>query len=335
MEIRRFTLRNMSASVGVVTSILAFSISPSVVADARSDAKAEVTKGMALSDGSPAEEQHYLDASAMDPSYPEPYFNLGLVHCDRKEYESAIAYFVQYLQFDMPGSRTLKGRYMLGLSYDHLGRIEKALEAYDKYLAEVRMLPHNVDTEEAKYEERAKQARDRLRGGSGRRGDAARALIKKANSASVDEIVEMLIRPRARTVWRYMGPVVPNSKILFDQGKAELLPESFPHLDKFGKALEDSQVNKSNIEISGHASSEGGKVINQPLSERRAAAVKQYLVTHFNIDASLISVKGYGATILAVKPEKTPEDYSFNRRVEFENRGTPSKPPEIDLEQPL
>ena len=54
----------------------------------------------------------------------------------------------------------------------------------------------------------------------------------------------------------------------------------------------------------------------QKAYQKRAAAVKQYLVSAYSIDAGRLATKGFGASKPA-SPNTTPEGRQNNRRVEF------------------
>lgn len=77
--------------------------------------------------------------------------------------------------------------------------------------------------------------------------------------------------------------------------------------------LNDNPELKFSIE--GHTDNQGNKDINQPLSERRAAAVRNWLVGK-GIDSSRLTNKGFGDTV-PIDTNKTPEGRANNRRVEF------------------
>jgi outer membrane protein OmpA-like peptidoglycan-associated protein len=70
------------------------------------------------------------------------------------------------------------------------------------------------------------------------------------------------------------------------------------------------------LTIEGHTDNVGDAPSNQSLSERRAAAVKQYLVTMSHVDAARLTTKGYGAT-KPIAPNTTAEGRQENRRVEL------------------
>jgi outer membrane protein OmpA-like peptidoglycan-associated protein len=70
-----------------------------------------------------------------------------------------------------------------------------------------------------------------------------------------------------------------------------------------------------NLEINGHTDNQGIPAKNLELSQKRADAVKNYLVTN-GVDASRLTAKGFGQTV-PVNGNKTPIERSKNRRVEF------------------
>jgi outer membrane protein OmpA-like peptidoglycan-associated protein len=70
------------------------------------------------------------------------------------------------------------------------------------------------------------------------------------------------------------------------------------------------------IRLEGHTDWKGTEQYNQVLSEKRAEATKEYLVSKGNIDASRISTIGYGET-KPVATNKTDDGRFKNRRVEI------------------
>lgn len=69
------------------------------------------------------------------------------------------------------------------------------------------------------------------------------------------------------------------------------------------------------VEIGGHTDAQGSDAFNQKLSERRAQAVKDYLVAR-GIDAARLEAKGYGES-QPVDSNETAEGRELNRRVEM------------------
>jgi outer membrane protein OmpA-like peptidoglycan-associated protein len=76
------------------------------------------------------------------------------------------------------------------------------------------------------------------------------------------------------------------------------------------------EYNKTLIDVMGHTDSTGSDAINQPLSERRAANVGQYLISQ-GIDARRVATQGFGKS-RPVASNDTPEGRSQNRRVELQ-----------------
>ena len=71
-----------------------------------------------------------------------------------------------------------------------------------------------------------------------------------------------------------------------------------------------------NISVEGHTDNVGKEKYNQALSERRAAAVKKYLVEHGAANADRIKPVGFGET-RPIADNKTAEGKFKNRRVEI------------------
>ena len=101
--------------------------------------------------------------------------------------------------------------------------------------------------------------------------------------------------------------------ILFDTGKATLKAESLPTLKMIlGLLNDDSSLNFS---VEGHTDNQGSKGINQPLSERRAEAVRAWLEGK-GIDPTRFKTAGFGDS-KPIDNNKTLEGRANNRRVEF------------------
>ncbi len=81
--------------------------------------------------------------------------------------------------------------------------------------------------------------------------------------------------------------------INFDTAKWIIRPESFAVLDEIGGIL--IQWPDLQVEIGGHTDSRGSDAMNQKLSEKRANAVREYLISHFpQIRAAQYTAVGYG-----------------------------------------
>ena len=90
------------------------------------------------------------------------------------------------------------------------------------------------------------------------------------------------------------------------------------------KSIDDALAKLQGVDLemviaTGHTDSIGTEAYNQKLSERRAAAVKDYLVSK-GIPASKITTIGKGES-QPVATNKTAEGRQKNRRVDIEFKG--------------
>jgi outer membrane protein OmpA-like peptidoglycan-associated protein len=107
---------------------------------------------------------------------------------------------------------------------------------------------------------------------------------------------------------------VATQGILFASSSDHIRPESTPTLEEIGSMLQEHADLR--LAIEGHTDTDGEEAFNQDLSERRAAAVKAYLVEEFDIDASRLETSGFGES-RPVADNTSPEGKQQNRRVEL------------------
>ena len=101
--------------------------------------------------------------------------------------------------------------------------------------------------------------------------------------------------------------------VFFDFDKYDLKTTSYPELNRLAEFIKLHPDLK--IEISGHTDNRGADYYNNNLSEDRATAVKDYLISQGCNQAQLIS-KGYGST-KPIADNSTDDGRQQNRRVEF------------------
>lgn len=102
-------------------------------------------------------------------------------------------------------------------------------------------------------------------------------------------------------------------KVQFVIGSATLTKEAKVELDKGVQIMNEHPDLKVSVE--GHTDNTGDANFNQKLSERRAAAVKDYVVKK-GISADRLVTSGYGQT-RPIADNKTAAGRAANRRVEF------------------
>ncbi|MFT7420209.1 MAG: OOP family OmpA-OmpF porin [Arcticibacterium sp.] len=101
--------------------------------------------------------------------------------------------------------------------------------------------------------------------------------------------------------------------VYFPSGKADILEDSYPELQKVIQMMEQKRTVK--IRVDGHTDNQGDSHLNKILSIDRAKNVRDYLVAG-GIDAERISFKGWGDT-RAIETNGIPESRQKNRRVEI------------------
>jgi outer membrane protein OmpA-like peptidoglycan-associated protein len=108
--------------------------------------------------------------------------------------------------------------------------------------------------------------------------------------------------------------IVINS-VQFDFDKAVIKPEFYPILDEAAAALQKPACATKNVTIEGNTCNMGSDKYNQKLSEKRAAAAKQYMVDK-GLSAARFTAVGNGEAN-PIADNKTKKGRAMNRRVEF------------------
>ncbi|MGY3441879.1 MULTISPECIES: OmpA family protein [unclassified Bradyrhizobium] len=114
-------------------------------------------------------------------------------------------------------------------------------------------------------------------------------------------------------------------EINFDYNSADISAKSLPSVQALGRALTNPDLKGSTFVVAGHTDAAGGEDYNQGLSERRADAIKRYLVDKYGINGTDLVTVGYGKSKLK-DPSHPMAD--VNRRVQVvnvENKDTASK----------
>ena len=109
---------------------------------------------------------------------------------------------------------------------------------------------------------------------------------------------------------------VAAKNIFFATGSFKLLPKSNKSLDEVATILKSDDLYK--IQIDGHTDAQGDDAKNQTLSENRAKAVKDYLISK-GVAESRIGSAGYGET-KPIADNKTAAGRAKNRRSELSIR---------------
>jgi outer membrane protein OmpA-like peptidoglycan-associated protein len=109
------------------------------------------------------------------------------------------------------------------------------------------------------------------------------------------------------------GLIVNMSDVLFDTGQATLKPGARERLAKVAGII--LAYPDLNLQVEGHTDSVGSDQYNQRLSERRAEAVRAYLIAQ-GVRSSSISAQGFGKA-QPIASNTTAAGRQLNRRVEM------------------
>jgi outer membrane protein OmpA-like peptidoglycan-associated protein len=137
-----------------------------------------------------------------------------------------------------------------------------------------------------------------------------RALAEKraADAASdLQKIASVKQEPRGIVITLSGG-------VLFASNKSELLPAARLKLNTVAETL-TQQDPESKMVVEGHTDSQGSMDSNQELSQRRAQAVRDYLVSR-GIASDRVTAAGFGST-RSVADNATPDGRANNRRIEI------------------
>jgi len=105
--------------------------------------------------------------------------------------------------------------------------------------------------------------------------------------------------------------------INFDSGKSDVPTQRLAALQKGAEYIKKLQQLQPNtvLEVGGHTDSQGTDAINQPLSQKRADAVKTILVG-YGVNGAALQTRGYGSS-KAKFDNNTDEGRFHNRRIEY------------------
>ena len=149
--------------------------------------------------------------------------------------------------------------------------------------------------------------------------------VDPAVAAKQDQFVDSLRNRRTRSLSsgeRDQISTIASEKpnidleVRFDYNSSDISASSMPNVQALGSALSNPSLKGSTFLVAGHTDAQGGESYNQDLSERRADAIKNYLVSHYSIAAADLVTVGYGKS--KPKDPSAPMDPA-NRRVQVVN----------------
>ena len=121
---------------------------------------------------------------------------------------------------------------------------------------------------------------------------------------------------RARVASIAMEKPSIDLEINFDYNSASISRKASSAVAELGKALSSPELKGSIVLLAGHTDAKGADEYNQALSERRAEAIKRYLIEKFGLKAENLVAAGYGKTQLKNTSNPFADE---NRRVQIVN----------------
>jgi outer membrane protein OmpA-like peptidoglycan-associated protein len=142
-------------------------------------------------------------------------------------------------------------------------------------------------------------------------GGAAGALIGRHMDKQAEELKKDLANAKVERVGE--GILITfDSGLLFETDKSELESATKANLDELAKTLK--KYDDTNVLVEGHTDATGDDNYNMKLSDKRAQAVEDYLVSQ-GVAKGRVTTKGYGES-QPVGDNDTASGRQANRRVE-------------------
>ncbi len=117
----------------------------------------------------------------------------------------------------------------------------------------------------------------------------------------------------ATTCQRLFDELIRDDRVEFASNSAAIDPGSVALLDEIARTA--ARCPQARVEIAGHTDASGPARFNLTLSQRRAEAVRQYLIES-GVAAEGLRARGYGES-QPIADNSTPSGRARNRRIEF------------------
>jgi outer membrane protein OmpA-like peptidoglycan-associated protein len=191
-------------------------------------------------------------------------------------------------------------------------RVEIAKAAAEKKVAEAQIQQATEERDRVLLDARTREAQ-RAQGEATRAQQQAQTATSQAQAATsqVQQLQQELAALQAKQTDR--GLVLTLGDVLFETGKADLRPGALRNLYPLVTFLQ--KYPERRVLIEGHTDSVGSEAYNLELSERRADAVRDFLLQN-GVKAAQLTARGYGKAS-PVASNDTAEGRQQNRRVEL------------------
>jgi outer membrane protein OmpA-like peptidoglycan-associated protein len=146
--------------------------------------------------------------------------------------------------------------------------------------------------------------------------------VQETLRGNVAKVEGMFAPSEARVLRQGEDVIISLLGINFPPGRSNIDAGNMPLLSKVQRSL--ALFPGSSLVVEGHTDANGSDSANLLLSQDRADAVKQYIVTNFAVDPEKISSIGYGES-RPVATNETQEGRARNRRIDVVIRINPGR----------
>lgn len=238
------------------------------------------------------------------PDHSASLNDLGWLSERRQDLDQALRYYRRAVAADPGLAQPHAG---LGDIYFAKANYQEAVAAYERFfeLARANSRPEPIpDWVHGRYQGKLHQARELLE--------------RPAPLASSAEIERSLLK--TRSIVTGCSPGAINLSIPFEFDSARISSSAEAQMRHLTRAMQNNvKAHRCRILIEGHTDARGSRAYNQHLSEQRALAVRDRLVSA-GVPPDWLDVKGYGEDRPLDRSE-TEAAYAANRRVGFVNLG--------------
>jgi outer membrane protein OmpA-like peptidoglycan-associated protein len=191
-------------------------------------------------------------------------------------------------------------------------RVDIARAAAERHVAETEIQQTTEERDQVLLAARTREAR-RAKQEAAQATQQAQAATAQAQAATsqVQQLQRELAALQSQQIDR--GLVLTLGDVLFETGKADLRPGALRNLYPLVTFLQ--KYPERRVLIEGHTDNVGSDAYNLDLSQRRADAVRDFLLQN-GVNAAQLATRGYGKAS-PVASNDTAEGRQRNRRVEL------------------
>ncbi len=185
---------------------------------------------------------------------------------------------------------------------------DPAAKAVMAYIANIKNEYNRLTAENAQLQEELGIVKEKAEVSS------AQLQAQKNRERKINKIKDLFSEDEAKVIYQGDQLIIRLHGLKFPSGQAIIQPEYFSMLTRVQRALQEFPGQHFMIE--GHTDSQGANDANLLLSEKRAAAVKEYLLANMGLDPGQIDHYGIGES-RPVLSNETAEGRAMNRRIEI------------------